>query len=135
MYASPSVLVLQHKRMAQIEEELAKSGGRHQAVPIAPYCGEQAEVGVRPRRRVRYCCPWAVGTCTRFLEGSKKVKVRASARPTIRGGDMEEIFHDPSTVFLGSSDRVKVVKGYVDLRHKLDAFEDKHKDMARRAAT
>ena len=133
MYASPRVLVLQHKRMPpNLEAELDKHGG----VPpddrpdLRPYAGEHCRSG------------WCTSetACTLLLtEGGGHAYELGIGPVPVRGGvlpsfwQMAKLFYHESTRFGNPKDQEGVTKSYLELREKVVAFEDAKGTLVRNA--
>ena len=133
-YASPRVLVLQHKRiLPELEKELRTFGGNPPAdrLDLIPYEGDHCRSG--------WCT--SESACAQLMTtggghsyelGVGKVPVAPGRLPTVP--EMDALFNHSSTRFIGNADRSKVSKGYLELRAKLEAYDEEHTPAIVRAA-
>ena len=142
MYASPRVLVLQQMRMPpDAEAALAGFGGKPPAhrPDLTPYTGEHCRSG---------WCTSEAGCVLLLTEGGghayelgvgvgpdrtggRKVPVRRGVLPS--EDQMKMLFYHESTRFGNPKDRDGVVKMYLELRAKVEAFEKKANQLVRGA--
>ena len=143
MYASPRVLVLQQTRMPpELEAELASFGGvppDNHPRDLRPYAGEHCRSG---------WCTAEAGCVLLLTEGGghayelgvgvgpnrtggRKVPVRKGVLPS--EDQMEKLFYHESTRFGNPKDRDGVVKMYLELRAKVEAFEKETNFLVRSA--
>ena len=124
-YASPRVLVLQHRRIPiELEQELYKDfDGKPPAdrLDLIPYAGKHCRSG--------WCT--SESACALLMTeggghayelGVGKAPVAYGRLPSVQ--EMEALFQHESTRFIGNADRDAVSKGYLELRAKLKAYDE-----------
>lgn len=155
-YASPRVLVLQHRRIPPaLEAELHAYGGRPPAerLDLIPYAGAHCRSGWCTSESACVLLMTAGGTAAKAPTlvvctlSAMHADRRASACLRLAGGHayelgvgkvpvepgqlpsveaMEALFRHESTRFLGKADREVVSSGYLELRRKLESYDKEH---------
>ena len=134
VYGSPRVLVLQHKRLPpDRERELNEAfGGVAPAdrPDLIPYAGKHCRSGWCTSESACAMLTTARGGHAYEL-GVGKVPVAYGRLPSVK--EMEALFQHESTRFIGRADRDVVSKGYLDLRAKLEAYDEEQVPLLMRA--
>ena len=128
VYASPRVLVLQHRMLP----EGAKDGD---GMDLVPYGGVDApplpERSTAPGTRSGWCTFEEAVASLATAEGGRLYEigvgwraVRADTRCSPAA--MRTIFEDPATYFFGSADRTSVGDMYAHLHEKMVAYDNQH---------
>lgn len=134
-YASPRVLVLQHRRIPpELAQELDEAfGGKPPAdrADLIPYAGEHCRSG------------WCTFECACALlmtaGGGHAHELGIGKAPVARGQlpsvqEMEVLFHHESTRFIGTADRDHVSQSYLQLRKELEDYDERRVSMLVRAS-
>jgi hypothetical protein len=127
VYASPRVLILQQKRLPSVlERELNDDfdGVAPDDRPdLIPYSGDKCRSGWCTSETALSLL-WTRGGGHAFELGVGPVHVTGGKLPSVQ--EMEALFFDESTRFIGKGDRSKVSSQYLDLRRKLEAYDAEH---------
>jgi len=124
-YSSPRVLVLQHRRIPeQLERELYSGhGGQPPAdrPDLIPYAGKYCRSG--------WCTSESACALLMTAGGGHAYELGVGRAPAARGWmpslqEMEALFEHESTIFLGKADREVVSNAYLDLRRKLERYDE-----------
>ena len=123
VYASPRVLVLQHKRLPTAkEQELTQHGGvaPDDRPDLIPYAGEHCRSG--------WCTSETACALLLTEGGGHAYELGVGPVPVRRGvlpshEKMRMLFYDESTRFGNPKDREVVTEMYLDLRQKVVDFE------------
>jgi len=125
-YASPRVLVLQHRRiLPELELELESFGGKPpiDRLDLIPYEGRYCRSGWCTSESACALLMTAGGGHAYEL-GVGNARVAPGQLPSVE--HMEALFHDETTRFVGKADRDAVGAAYLKLRRDLEAYDEAH---------
>ena len=125
-YASPRVLVLQHRRIPpELAAELSAYGGKppDERLDLIPYAGEHCRSGWCTSESACVLLMTANGGHAYEL-GVGKVPAEHGRLPSVSA--MEALFRHESTRFIGKADREIVSQSYLELRRKLEEYDEEH---------
>ena len=137
VYASPRVLVLQHRRIPPAAERELNDvlfGGKPPTdrLDLIPYAGAHCRSG---------WCTFESACALLMTEGGGHAyELGVGRAPVARSGrlpsvqEMKALFQHESTRFIGNADREAVSKGYLELREKLKAYDEERVPKAVRFA-